>query len=109
MCSGYNINITKGIDFFSVLTVKSKAGPVNLSGYNVRGGLRFTAGNTGNYQDFSVNIQQPYSSGVLIFSLTSGQTANLPVTQFTYYLEAIPATGTNSRLAYGYANVNPLS
>lgn len=109
MCSGFDIDIIQGIDFFSTLTVNDSNGnPINLSGYNITGGLKNRM-SSGDILAFSINILSPTTSGALSFSIPRINTQNLNINQYLYYIESIPPTGNNSRLSFGYANVNPLS
>jgi hypothetical protein len=107
-CSGVNINLVQGIDFVSTLTVRSSNGaPVNLSGYTITGGLKRYI-SSGDIAAFDINILSPTSSGALTFGLFKETTQALPVNQYLYYIEAFPPVGNNSRLSFGYANLNPL-
>jgi hypothetical protein len=108
MRDSYDLFLHVGETFNLTLTATDVSGnPLNLSGYNVRGGIRYAPGDTGNYLlDLSPTVD-PVTSGQIDISVSVPQTG-LPITKGVYDIEAINS-GSNYtfQVIHGYANILP--
>jgi hypothetical protein len=83
----YDISIIQGESYDLVAGITNASGqPVNISGYNVRGQVRYSYGSTGIMLDLAPSIVSP-ESGIIQISLTSSETASLPITVAVYDVE----------------------
>lgn len=119
MLNTYNISAIQGDALNINLSIKDKNSiPVNLSGYDVRGVVKYAYGYTGNsgvLLDLNPLIYSGvggsyYSSGIINISVNSADTRNLPVGVFVYDIERFtenqPA-GNSIKLLRGKFIVSP--
>ena len=119
MATSYNINTIQGDNLQLSLRVKdSNNNPINLSGYDVRGVVKYAYGYTGNEQVLvnlnpiivSGNNGSYYSSGIVSINVNSYTTASIPVGTFVYDIERFPygaPTGNSIKLIRGKFIVSP--
>lgn len=119
MANVYNISAIQGDSLNINLSIKDKNSiPVNLSGYDVRGVVKYAYGYTGNsgiLLDLNPAIYSGvdgsyYASGIINISVNSADTRNLPVGVFVYDIERFtenePA-GDSIKLLRGKFIVSP--
>lgn len=83
----YNISITQGENYDLVAGITNASGqPVNISGYNLRGQVRYSYGSTGVMLNLAPDIVSEVS-GIIQISLTPSETAALPITVAVYDIE----------------------
>lgn len=83
----YNISLNKGENFDLTATLQNSTGGImNLSGYSVRGYVRYSYGSSGILIDLAPSVLDSLS-GVVAISLSPAQTAALPVTVALYDVE----------------------
>jgi len=119
MATSYNINTIQGDGLQLSLRVKdSNNNAINLSGYDVRGVVKYAYGYTGNEQVLvnlnplivSGNNGSYYSSGIVNINVDSYVTASIPVGTFVYDIERFPygiPTGNSIKLIRGKFIVSP--
>ena len=119
MATSYNINTIQGDHLQLSLRIKdSNSNPINLSGYDVRGVVKYAYGYTGNEQVLvnlnplivSGNNGSYYSSGIVSINVESYITASIPVGTFVYDIERFPygiPTGNSIKLIRGKFIVSP--
>jgi len=119
MATSYNINTIQGDYLQLSLRVKdSNNNPINLSGYDVRGVVKYAYGYTGDQQVLvnlnpfivSGNNGSYYPSGVVNINVESYTTASIPVGTFVYDIERFPygiPTGNSIKLIRGKFIVSP--
>ena len=119
MATSYNINTIQGDGLQLSLRVKdSNNNAINLSGYDVRGVVKYAYGYTGNEQVLvnlnplivSGNNGSYYSSGIVNINVDSYVTASIPVGTFVYDIERFPygiSTGNSIKLIRGKFIVSP--
>ena len=119
MATSYNINTIQGDYLQLSLRVRdSNNNPINLSGYDVRGVVKYAYGYTG-YQQVLVNLNpfivsgnngSYYPSGIVNINVESYITASIPVGTFVYDIERFPygvPTGNSIKLIRGKFIVSP--
>ncbi len=83
----YNISITQGQNYDLIAGVTNASGQaVNISGYNLRGQVRYSYGSTGILLDLDPQVVSAVS-GIFQVSLTPSETAALPTTIAVYDIE----------------------
>jgi hypothetical protein len=119
MATSYNINTIQGDNLQLSLRVKdSNNNAINLSGYDVRGVVKYAYGYTGSEQVLvnlnpiivSGNNGSYYSSGIVSIDVNSYTTASIPVGTFVYDIERFPygvPTGNSIKLIRGKFIVSP--
>ena len=119
MATSYNINTIQGDGLQLSLRVKdSNNNAINLSGYDVRGVVKYAYGYTGDQQVlvnlnpviFSGNNGSYYASGIVNIDVDSYVTASIPVGTFVYDIERFPygiPTGNSIKLIRGKFIVSP--
>ena len=119
MATSYNINTIQGDGLQLSLRVKdSNNNAINLSGYDVRGVVKYAYGYTGDQQVlvnlnpviFSGNNGSYYASGIVNINVDSYVTASIPVGTFVYDIERFPygiPTGNSIKLIRGKFIVSP--
>jgi hypothetical protein len=119
MATSYNINTIQGDGLQLSLRVKdSNNNAINLSGYDVRGVVKYAYGYTGSEQVLvnlnpiivSGNNGSYYSSGIVNINVESYTTASIPVGTFVYDIERFPygvPTGNSIKLIRGKFIVSP--
>jgi hypothetical protein len=119
MATSYNINTIQGDQLQLSLRVKdSNNNSINLSGYDVRGVVKYAYGYTGD-QQVLVNLNpfivsgdngSYYPSGIVNINVDSYTTASIPVGTFVYDIERFPygvPTGNSIKLIRGKFIVSP--
>ncbi len=108
MATNYDLNITRGSKFSVRLAAKNEDGtPINLSGYNVRGNVKYTYGSTGTLLDLKpTGVVGYYESGYIDIDLLAGSTTNVPIVQGVYDVEIYSGTYVD-KLIKGYVNILP--
>jgi hypothetical protein len=119
MATSYNIETIQGDQIQLSLRVRdSNNTPINLSGYDVRGVVRYAYGYTGDQQILlnlspiilSGNNGSYYSSGIVNINVDSYTMASIPVGTFVYDIERFPygvPTGNSIKLIRGKFVVSP--
>jgi hypothetical protein len=119
MATSYNIETIQGDNIQLSLRVRDTYNvPINLSGYDVRGVVRYAYGYTGDQQILlnlnpfivSGNNGSYYPSGVVNINVDSFTMASIPVGIFVYDIERFPygiPTGNSIKLIRGKFVVSP--
>ena len=119
MATSYNIETIQGDHVQLSLRVRdSNNTPINLSGYDVRGVVRYAYGYTGDQQILlnlspiilSGNNGSYYQSGIVNINIDSYTMAGIPVGVFVYDIERFPygiPTGNSIKLIRGKFVVSP--
>jgi len=119
MATSYNIETIQGDNIQLSLRVRNTDNtPINLSGYDVRGVVRYAYGYTGNEQVLlnlnpfivSGNNGSSYPSGIVNINVDSYTMAAIPVGIFVYDIERFPygiPTGNSIKLIRGKFVVSP--
>lgn len=119
MASSYNIETIQGDVLNLTLTVKDSYGNnINLSGYDVRGQVRYSYSYSGdsmlllqfNPSIYSGTYGEYFPSGIININVGSYQTQNLPIGSFVYDIERYQAsnlTGDAIKLLRGKFIVSP--
>ena len=119
MATAYNIETIQGDVLNLTLTVKDSYGNnVNLSGYDVRGQVRYSYSYTGysillfqfHPNIYSGTFGEYFPSGIININVGSYQTQNLPIGSFVYDIERYKAsnlTGDAIKLLRGRFIVSP--
>jgi hypothetical protein len=119
MATSYNIETIQGDHVQLSLRVRdSNNTPINLSGYDVRGVVRYAYGYTGDQQVLlnlspiilSGNNGSYYQSGIVNINIDSYTMAGIPVGVFVYDIERFPygiPTGNSIKLIRGKFVVSP--
>jgi hypothetical protein len=128
MATSYNINTIQGDNLQIFLSVKDQYNnPINLSGYDVRGVVKYAyfgsppaLDASGNYiSGFLLNLNPSiytgsngsyYPSGLININISSYTMANIPVGTFVYDIERFPEnlpTGNSIKLLKGKFIVDP--
>jgi hypothetical protein len=106
--STYNITATQGNTLLLNLTANDSAGnPINLSGYLVRGVVKYKYSDTGHLLNLNPTITS-YVSGKVNLSGDAGELSVMPVGVFVYDLEAAQVSGSYvTKFLRGYFNIGP--
>jgi len=119
MATSYNINTIQGDNLQLSLRIKdSNNNSINLSGYDVRGVVKYAYGYTGDQQVLlnlnpvivSGNNGSYYSSGIVNINVDSFTMAGIPAGIFVYDIERFPygiPTGNSIKLIRGKFVVSP--
>jgi hypothetical protein len=119
MATSYNIETIQGDSLQISLRVKdSNSNSINLSGYDVRGVVKYAYGYTGDQQVLlnlnplivSGNNGSYYPSGIVSINVDSYTMAAIPVGIFVYDIERFPygiPTGNSIKLIRGKFVVSP--
>jgi hypothetical protein len=108
MANSYDITIEQGSSFNLNLTAKDSSGtPLNLSGYEATGQIRYGYGSTGVLLPLNATVDNSYVSGIINLSLTPTQTSSLPVTKAVYDIEVYASNGFTFKAIRGYAEILP--
>lgn len=119
MATSYNINTIQGDNLQLSLRIKdSNNNPINLSGYDVRGVVKYAYGYPNNEQVLlnlnplivSGNNGSYYPSGIVSIDIESYITASIPVGTFVYDIERFPygvPSGNSIKLIRGKFIVSP--
>jgi len=107
----YNITVNQGENYDLTATLTNTDGtPVNISGYALRGKVRYSYGSTGVLVDLDPAIVNA-TGGVINFTLTPTETAALPITVAVYdierYISGQSPELTVSRVLQGTVTVTP--
>lgn len=119
MANSYNINTIQGDNLQITLKIKDQSNnPINLSGYDIRGVVKYSYGYTGNEQ-ILLNLNPTiysgingsyYPSGIININVDSYTMASVPVGTFVYDIERYPygvPTGNSIKLLRGKFIVCP--
>lgn len=119
MATSYNINSIQGDHLQLTLAIKdSNNNAINLSGYDVRGVVKYAYGYTGS-SGILLNLNpkinsgvygEGYVSGLININVSSYATAEIPVGIFVYDIERFPygiPTGNSIKLLRGKFIVSP--
>jgi len=119
MATSYNINTIQGDNLQITLAIKNENSiPVNLSGFDVRGVVKYAYGFTGIsglIVDLAPVINSGingsyYASGLVNINIPSYTMASVPVGSFVYDIERFPygiPTGNSIKLIRGKFIVSP--
>lgn len=119
MAGSYHINAIQGDHLQLTLRVRdANSNSLNLSGYDVRGEVRYSYGYTGasgllldlNPVIYSGIGGSYYASGIININIDSFTMAKIPVGIFVYDIERFPEsmpTGNSIKLLKGKFIVNP--
>jgi hypothetical protein len=119
MATSYDITTIQGDNLQIALSLKDQySNPINLSGYDVRGVVKYAYGFTGisglivdlaPVVDSGVNGSF-YTSGLININIPSYTMASVPVGSFVYDIERFPkgiSTGNSIKLLRGKFIVSP--
>lgn len=107
----YNITINQGENYDLTATLTDSGGtPINISGYLLRGQIKYSYGSTGTLLDLEPSVVNA-TGGVINFNLDAIETASLPITIGVYDIERYvsgqsPET-TVSRVLQGKVTITP--
>ena len=119
MATSYNINLIQGDNLQLTLAVKDTSNNrINLSGYDVRGVVKYSYGYTGNSgillnlkpTIYSGNNGSAYVSGLVNINVSSYDTSSIPAGVFVYDIERFPyntPTGNSIKFIKGKFIVSP--
>lgn len=102
MATVYNFSATQGSQLSVRLNVKDASGdPINLSGYAVRGVVKYRYSSTSSLVNLDPVIVSGttgslYASGYVDVYLSGSQTAALPIGEFVYDIEKYPNGASSS-------------
>lgn len=119
MATSYNISTIQGDNLQITLKIKDQSNnSINLSGYDVRGVVKYAYGYTGD-QQILLNLRPTvysgingsyYPSGIININVDSYTMASVPVGTFVYDIERYPygvPTGNSIKLLRGKFIVSP--
>ena len=107
MSSKYNISAIQGNTLLLSLTANDSNNlPINLSGYSVRGYVRYSYGSSGILYNLNPTITNEISGLISISGNATGLAA-LPVGNFPYDLEAQSSGGYVTKFLMGSFEVLP--
>lgn len=106
--AAYNISINQGESYNLDATLTTCSGSVvNLSGYSLRGQVRYSYGSTGVLLNLNPTITNA-TGGALNVALTPAQTAALPTTIAVYDIESyVSGDSTVNRVLNGLFSISP--
>jgi len=119
MATSYNINTIQGDNLQITICVKDQNNvPINLSGYDIRGVVKYAYGYTGVsglILDLNPVVNSGingsyYASGIININVGSYEMASVPVGTFVYDIERFPEntpTGNSIKLLKGKFIVSP--
>ena len=119
MATSYNISTIQGDNLQIALSLRDQySNPINLSGYDVRGVVKYAYGFTGIsglIVDLAPVINSGisgsfYASGLININIPSYTMASIPVGSFVYDIERFPQgipTGNSIKLLRGKFIVSP--
>ena len=104
----YNISINQGESYnLDTSLISSSGTSVNLSGYYLRGQVRYSYGSTGVLLNLSPTISNA-TGGAINVALTPAQTASLPTTIAVYDIESyVSGESTVNRVLNGLFSISP--
>lgn len=107
----YNITVNQGENYDLTATLTNTDGtPVNISGYELRGKVRYSYGSTGILVNLEPSVVNA-TGGVINFTLTPTETAALPITVAVYdierYVSGQSPELTVSRVLQGTVTITP--
>ncbi len=107
----YNIIINQGENYDLTATLTDTSGtPINISGYSLRGKVRYSYGSTGVLVDLEPTVVSA-TGGIINFTLSPSETAALPITVAVYdierYVSGQAPENTVSRVLQGTVTVTP--
>lgn len=107
MSNTYNISAIQGNTLLLNVTANDSAGnPINLSGYSVRGYVKYNYSNTGILLNLNPTITS-YVGGSVNISGNASDISNMPVGIFVYDLEAYNSGEYVTKFLKGYFSVDP--
>jgi len=104
----YDISLTQGEDYNLTAELKNSDGStINLSGYSLRGKVKYNYGSDSYLLDLAPTIYSD-QSGIVTVNLTAAQTAALPITVAFYDIERF-TSGDNevSKILNGKFTISP--
>lgn len=105
----YDLEIYQGATYSLTATIKdSSSVPINLSGYNISGFLKYKYSDTSYLTSLNPTKNEPYASGVITLTIPATGTANLPIAYGFYDVE-IHNTGNGvvTKVLRGKASIFP--
>lgn len=107
MSSSYNISAIQGNTLLLNVTANDSAGsPLNLSGYSVRGNVKYKYSSTGSLLNLNPSITSP-ANGSISISGNAADISAMPVGTFVYDLEAYNSGEYVTKFLIGYFYVSP--
>jgi hypothetical protein len=108
MANSYDISIEQGASLnLSLVASDSSGSPLNLSGYQAKGAIKYSYGSTGALVSLNPVIDPSYVSGIVNISLTPAQTSGLPITKAVYGIGIFLPSGNAVTILEGYASISP--
>lgn len=108
MSNEYDINIVQGSSFSFYLNASDVNGnPINISGLNVTGGIKYSFGCTGYLAGLNAMISGDGTSGIVGVSLSPAVTMSLPVTTAVYDVFIYDTGEYAIKPIRGYAYIHP--
>lgn len=104
----FNISITQGDNYDLVAVITNASGQaINISGYNVRGKVKYSYGASGALVDLAPTIVSA-ESGIIQVNLSPATTAALPVTIAVYDIEKYSQNDqVVNKVLFGTFTINP--
>ena len=107
----YDITINQGENYDLTATLLDSVGnPINVSGYLLRGKVKYSYGSTGVLADLGPTVISA-TGGIINFNLNAIETASLPITVGVYdierYVSGQSPEITVTRVLQGKVTVNP--
>jgi hypothetical protein len=107
----YDISVNQGENFeLQANLTDSNSSPINLSGYALRGKVKYSYGSTGVILDLNPQVVNA-TGGVISFSLTPYETSNLPTFLGVYdiekYISGQSPELSVARILQGYFSTDP--
>ena len=108
MAAGYQeLFLEQGTDFSTSINLDDVNGnPYNLTGFTAKSQMRKSYYSTSTTAEFTITINAP-TTGVLIISLPSANTANVAAGRYVYDVAIKDSANTVTRVLEGIVNVLP--
>ena len=108
MSSTYDLNITQGSKVSITFTLTDSGGnPIDLTEHFVNGAIRLRYSDTIPLVILSPSISDPKTSGIVSLSLTSAETAALPVGMAVYDIERFKGPYDVQKVISGKVFIHP--
>jgi len=108
MANSFDICIEQGASLnISLVASDSSGNAMNLSGYSVRGQVKYSFGSTGIILNLSPKVDTSFISGIINISVPPENTSGLPITKAVYDIEAFNSGDYCFKVIKGYANIFP--
>lgn len=109
MSAGYiELFLEQGTTFQSSITLDGTSGqPYNLTGFAAKSQIRKSYYSSATTAEFSITINQPPTSGIIVLNLSASTTANIAPGRYVYDVIIKDNPGVVTRVLEGIVNVSP--